>query len=189
MLMHIALHVKNMKKINVVLFEPEIAENCGNIIRSCVGFNAKLHLIFPLGFNLYDKRVKRACVNYFDNLEYETYDNLDDFYSKNKNANIYYLTRYGHKNPSELDIKNVDGEVFFMFGKESTGIPYDVLKNNLDKCFRIPTTDKVRALNISNCVAIVLYKATEELGFEGLYTHEPDSLKGEFFIDNYQIEK
>jgi len=174
-----------MKKINVILYEPEIAENCGNIIRSCVGFNAKLHLIFPLGFNLYDKRVRRSCVNYFDNLDYETYDDIADFNLKHPNASIYYLTRYGHKNPSELDLKKEEGEVFFMFGRESTGIPYDLLHDNLDRCFRIPTTDKVRALNISNCVAIVLYKASEELGFEGLYTHEPDTLKGEYFIDNY----
>ena len=75
-----------------------------------------------------------------------------------------------------------------MFGRESTGIPYDILHDNLDRCFRIPTTDKVRALNISNCVAIVLYKASEELGFEGLYTHEPDTLKGEYFIDDYKEE-
>ncbi len=185
---HILLHVKNMKKINVVLYEPEIAENCGNIIRSCVGFNAKLHLIFPLGFNLYDKRVKRSCVNYFDELEYETYDDYNDFCKKHPNINIYYLTRYGHKNPSELNLRDDNEEIYFMFGRESTGIPYEILHDNIDRCFRIPTTDKVRALNISNCVAITLYKAVEELGFEGLYKHEPDTLKGEFFIDNYKNE-
>ncbi len=175
-----------MKRINVILYEPEIAENCGNIIRSCVGFNAKLHLIFPLGFNLYDKRVKRSCVNYFENLDYETYDDYNDFKSKHPNAKIYYLTRYGHKNPSEIKIEDDDREVYFMFGKESTGIPYDLLHDNLDYCFRIPTTDKVRALNISNCVAIVLYKACENIGFEDLYTEEPDTLKGRNFIDNYK---
>ena len=186
--MPILLHVRNMKRINIILFEPEIAENCGNIIRSCVGFNAKLHLIFPLGFNLYDKRVRRSCVNYFDNLDYETYDDINDFNTKHPDASIYYLTRYGHKNPSELNLREEKGEIFFMFGRESTGIPYDILHKHLDRCFRIPTTDKVRALNISNCVAIILYKATEELGFDGLYTHEPDTLKGEFFIDNFNEE-
>ena len=124
-----------MKRINVILYEPEIAENCGNIIRSCVGFNAKLHLIFPLGFNLYDKRVKRSCVNYFDNLDYETYDDYNDFCKKHPNAKIYYLTRYGHKSPSEIKISKEDEEVYFMFGKESTGIPYDILHNNLNYCF------------------------------------------------------
>lgn len=175
-----------MKKINIVLFEPEIAENCGNIMRSCVGFDAHLHLILPLGFNLYDKRLKRSSVNYMENLEYTLYDNLDDFYKQNPNAKIYYLTRYGHRNPNELNIKDVDGPIYFMFGRESTGIPYEVLHDHLDDCFRIPTTDKIRALNISNCVAIMLYKAAEELSYDGLYKEEPDTLKGHNFIDDFK---
>lgn len=174
-----------MKKINIVLFQPEIAENAGNIMRSCVGFNAHLHLILPLGFNLYDKRIKRSAVNYIDHLEYTLYDDIDDFFNQNKDAKIFYLTRYGHKTPKDIDF-NPDENVFFMFGRESTGIPYDILKKNLDNCFRIPTTDNVRSLNLSNCVAIILYEATQKLNFEGLYKEEPDTLKGHNFIDDYK---
>lgn len=177
-----------MKKINIVLFEPEIPQNTGNIMRSCIGFNAKLHLIKPLGFKLDDKHMKRSCVDYFDFLDYEVYENLDDFYSKNKGV-IFYLTRYGHKSPKEIKLDNIDGPIYFMFGRESTGIPYDILHNNLDMCFRIPTTDNVRSLNLSNCVAIILYEASEKLNFEGLLKHEPEKFKGEFFIDNFNEEK
>lgn len=177
-----------MKKINVVLFEPEIPQNTGNIMRSCVGFNAKLHLIKPLGFSLDDKHMKRSSVDYFEYLDYEVYENLDDFLSKNK-GDFYFLTRYGHKTPKEIDIKDVDGPIYFMFGRESTGIPYDILKSHLNRCFRIPTTDNVRSLNLSNCVAIILYEATAQLNYEGLICHEPDKFKGEFFIDNYGDEK
>lgn len=177
-----------MKKINIVLFEPEIPQNTGNIMRSCIGFNAKLHLIKPLGFMLDDKHMKRSCVDYFDYLDYEVYENIDDFYAKNKGV-IFYLTRYGHKSPKEINLDNIDGPIYFMFGRESTGIPYDILHNNLENCFRIPTTDNVRSLNLSNCVAIILYEASEKLNFEGLLKHEPEKFKGEFFIDNYEVKK
>lgn len=172
-----------MKKINIVLFEPEIPQNTGNIMRSCVGFNAKLHLIKPLGFKLDDKHMKRSSVDYMEFLDWEVYENIDDFMSKNK-GEYFYLTRYGHKTPKEIDIKPLEGPIYFWFGKESTGIPYEILHKNLDRCYRIPTTDNVRSLNLSNCVAIVLYEATANLDYEGLLTHEPDKFKGEFFIDN-----
>lgn len=176
-----------MKKLNIVLFQPEIAENAGNIMRSCVGFDAHLHMILPLGFNLYDKRLKRSAVNYMDNLEYTLYDDLEDFYTSNPDAQIFYLTRYGHKSPKMIEIDD-SKPVFLMFGRESTGIPYDVLQKNLDKCYRIPTTDKIRSLNLSNCVAICLYEMSEKLGYAGLYLEEPDTLKGHDFIDNYTKE-
>ncbi len=176
-----------MKKINIVLYQPEIAENAGNIMRSCVGFDAHLHLILPLGFNLYDKRIKRSAVNYLDHLEYTLYDDLDDFFKQNPNANIYYLTRYGHKTPKDIKIDSSSDEpIYFMFGRESTGIPYDLLNKNLDRCYRIPTTDKVRSLNLSNCVAIVLFEATSQNNYDGLFRDEPDTLKGHDFIDNYK---
>ena len=173
-----------MKKINIVLYQPEIPQNTGNIMRSCVGFNAKLHLIKPLGFSLEDKYMKRSSLDYLKYLDWEVYENLDDFYSKNK-GEFFYLTRYGHKTPKEINLKEVEGPVYFMFGRESTGIPYELLHNNLERCYRIPTTDNVRSLNLSNCAAIVLYEATASLDYEGLLTHEPDKFKGEFFIDNF----
>ncbi|MGM9971223.1 MAG: tRNA (cytidine(34)-2'-O)-methyltransferase [Anaeroplasmataceae bacterium] len=177
-----------MKKINIVLYQPEIPQNTGNIMRSCVGFNAKLHLIKPLGFSLDDKHMKRSSVDYLEYLDWEVYENIDDFRSKN-HGEFFYLTRYGHKTPKEISLEGIEGPIYFMFGKESTGIPYDILKENLDRCYRIPTTDDVRSLNLSNCVAIMLYEASEKLNFEGLIAHEPEKFKGEFFLDNYKMTK
>ncbi len=174
-----------MKKINVVLYNPEIPQNTGNIMRSCVGFNAKLHLIKPLGFVLDDKKLKRSCVDYYDYLDFEVYENWDDFKQKNPGS-YFYFTRYGHKTPKEMSFDNTMDNIYLIFGKESTGIPYDILHDNIDSCYRIPTTDNIRSLNLSNCAAIMLYEAVEKLNFEGLYTHEPEKFKGEFFIDNFK---
>lgn len=177
-----------MFKLNVVLYEPEIPQNTGNIMRSCVGFHAKLHLIEPLGFKLDDKHMKRSAVDYFDNLEYAVYEDYEDFLSKN-NGIFLYMTRYGHKSPKDINFSEYDKPIYLIFGRESTGIPYDILKKNLDNCFRIPTTDKIRSLNLSNCVSIMLYLASSSLEDEEIVWHEPYSLKGEFFIDNYTKEK
>ncbi len=176
------------KQINVVLFQPEIPQNTGNIMRTCVGFNAKLHLIRPLGFKLDDAHLKRAHLDYYEYLDYEIYDTLDDFMEKNNNPEIYYLTRYGHKAPSDIDFtkyKGNDTPIYFMFGRESTGIPYDVLHDHLDHCFRIPTTDNIRSLNLSNCVALTLYYALSQLDYLDLLKEEPEKYKGANFIDNY----
>ena len=171
-------------KINVVLFEPEIPQNTGNIMRSCVGFHAKLHLIKPYGFSLDEKHLRRAHLDYFKDLEFEEYDNLEDFLGKNK-GKFYILTRYGHQSPGTIDFtKAGDEDIYLMFGKESTGIPYPFLHDRLEDCYRIPTTDKVRSLNLSNCVAIMLFLATNQIPDNELIGHEPDTLKGEFFIDN-----
>ncbi len=176
------------KKINVVLFQPEIPQNTGNIMRTCVGFDCKLHLIRPFGFKMDDAHLKRAHLDYFDHLEYEMYDNLEDFLEKNNHPEIYYLTRYGHKAPSDIDFskyRSNDKPIYFMFGRESTGIPYDVLHDNLDHCFRIPTTDKIRSLNLSNCVALTVYYALTKLDYLDLLREEPEIYKGANFIDNY----
>lgn len=176
-------------KINIVLYHPEIAENTGNIIRSAVGFNAKLHLIKPYGFIFDKKRIARACVGYFEHLEYEQYDDFDDFKSKNK-GKFYYLTRYGHKGIDKIDFKKdcENEDCYIILGAENEGIAYDILKENLDDCYRIPTTDKVRCLNVSNCAAIMLYLASTALNSEDIiFDHEPDTLKGENFIDNIDL--
>ena len=138
--------------INVVLYEPEIPQNTGNIMRTCVATNSHLHLIKPLGFKLDDAHMKRSAVNYIENLNYTVYENWEDFTSKN-NGTFYYLTRYGHKPHSTFDYTNKDENIYLVFGKESTGIPKEILKNDLEHCMRIPMTDKVRALNVSNSVA------------------------------------
>ena len=178
-------------KINVVLYHPEIPQNTGNIMRSCVGFHAKLHLIRPLGFNLDEARMRRAALDYFDYLEYEAYDDWDDFKSKNK-GKFYYLTRYGHKSPSTINFKEdaKDSDIYLVFGAESTGIAYDILKDNLKDCYRIPTTDKIRSLNLSNCAAIMLFLASEAINDESIVvTHEPDTMKGENFIDDLDLKE
>ena len=129
--------------INIVLFEPEIPGNTGNIMRTCVATNTHLHLIEPLGFKMDEKSIKRSGVNYIDNCKYTIYKNIEDFYSKN-DGTFYYLTRYGHKPHTSFDYSNTDENIYFMFGKESTGIPPKYLKPHIDNCMRIPTTDKVR---------------------------------------------
>lgn len=176
------------KRVNVVLFEPEIPTNTGNIMRSCVGFDVTLHLIKPYGFSLDEKHLRRAGLDYIKYLDLREYDNLDDFLTKNK-GDFYFLTRYGHKEPCDINFNESDNDVYLIFGKESTGLPYKLLQDNLDRCFRIPTTDKVRSLNLSNCAAILMYLATSQIDNPNLIKHEPDTLKGEFFIDNYTNEQ
>ncbi|MBE6155193.1 MAG: tRNA (cytidine(34)-2'-O)-methyltransferase [Firmicutes bacterium] len=166
--------------INIVLFEPEIPQNTGNIMRTCIASNAKLHLIKPLGFKLDDKTVKRCGVNYIDKCEYIVYDNIEDFYSKNQGT-FYYFTRYGHKPHDSFDYSDSEENLFFIFGKESTGIPPELLKPHLDHCMRIPMTANVRALNLSNCVAIVTYEALRQQGYPNLLFDEPH--KGTDFIE------
>lgn len=158
--------------INIVLYEPEIPANTGNIMRTCVATNARLHLIEPLGFKLDESSIKRSGVNYIDKLEYIVYPNWDDFISKNS-GQFFYLTRYGKKPHTTFNYKEIKEEIYLVFGRESTGIPRDILKNNLDNCFRIPMTDNVRSLNLSNCVALVLYEVLRQLDYPDLLFTEP----------------
>lgn len=166
--------------INVVLYEPEIPQNTGNIMRTCVATNSKLHLIKPLGFKLDDKHMKRCAVNYLENLNYEVYENFEDFKSKNKGV-YYYLTRYGKKDHTSFNY-NTDENIYLIFGKESTGIPKEILKSDLDHCMRIPMADKVRALNVSNSVAIMVYEVLRQQNFNNLLKTEP--FKGENYLEN-----
>lgn len=162
--------------INIVLFEPEIPGNTGNIMRTCVATHTKLHLIKPLGFSLSESYIKRSGVNYIKDCDYEVYENIDDFYSKNK-GEFYYLTRYGHKPHTSFDYSDTSKNIYFIFGKESTGIPPHLLKPHIDNCLRIPMTDKVRALNLSNTVAIVLYEALRQQNYLDLLKEEPHKSK------------
>ena len=167
--------------INIVLFEPEIPGNTGNIMRTCVATNSKLHLIKPLGFSLDEKYIKRSGVNYIDKCDYTVYENIDDFYSKNEGV-FYYLTRYGHKPHTSFDYSDSNENIYFVFGKESTGIPPHLLKPHLDHCMRMPMTDNVRALNLSNTVAIMTYEALRQQNYNDLLRDEPH--KGNSFIEN-----
>ena len=165
--------------LNIVLFEPEIPENTGNIMRTCAATGAKLHLIRPLGFRLDQSSIKRSGVNYIDKVEYTLYDDFDDFCEKNQ-GEYYFMTRYGKKAHSEFDYTDKSKNIYLIFGKESTGIPKEILRDNLDRCIRIPSTDNVRSLNLSNCVAIVLYEVLRQQDYLDLCRCEP--FKGEDWL-------
>lgn len=158
--------------INVVLFEPEIPQNTGNIMRTCAGTDTHLHLIKPLGFSLEDKYLKRSGVNYIEHCHYDIYENFNDFLSKNE-GEFYYLTRYGEKPHTTFDYSDTKKNIYFIFGKESTGIPKEILKNDLDRCMRIPTNSNIRALNLSNCVAIMVFEALRQQNYPNLLREDP----------------
>ena len=166
--------------INIVLFEPEIPQNTGNIMRTCAGTNAKLHLIKPLGFKLDDKSVKRSGVNYIEHCDYKVYENIEEFFDKNKGT-YYFLTRYGTKPHTSFDYSNKEENIYLIFGKESTGIPKEILKNHLDNCMRIPINDNIRALNLSNSVAIMLFEVLRQQDYPNLFKY--DTFKGKDYLN------
>lgn len=168
--------------INIVLYEPEIPGNTGNIMRTCVATGTKLHLIEPLGFSLDEAHLRRSGVNYIDKLEYTVYKNFDEFKSKNKGT-YYYFTRYGHKPHTSFDYSNKEEEIYLIFGKESTGIPKEILRADLEHCMRIPMTSNVRALNLSNCAAIVLYEVLRQQDYRDLLFEEPHKDKDFITLD------
>ena len=165
--------------LNVVLYAPEIPQNTGNIMRTCAATNTKLHLIKPLGFSLDEKVIKRCGANYIDNCDYTVYENYEEFLENNP-GKYYFLTRYGKKPHSSFDYSDKKENIYLVFGRESTGIPKEILKDNLDTCLRIPMTDKVRALNLSNCVAIMVYEALRQQDYNDLLREEP--FKGADYI-------
>lgn len=149
--------------LNIVLFQPEIPENTGNISRNCVGFNLKLHLIKPYGFILNEKSVKRAGLDYWKYLKLEQYDSWDEFEKTNnisKNSRIFFLSKRGNISTSEVDLKinNLNEEIYLVFGKESSGIDSDIIKKYENNVFHIPMSKNVRSFNLSNCVAIMSYE-------------------------------
>lgn len=154
-----------MAKINIVLHEPEIPQNTGNIARTCAATGAALHLIKPLGFEIDDKKLKRAGLDYWDKLDITYYESTDDFYKKHKDKNIFYFST---KAPRDYTSPKYEGEVWLMFGKETKGIDEDILYQNYDKCVRIPMRDTLRSLNLSNSVAIAVYEILRQNNFEGL---------------------
>ena len=151
--------------LNIVLLEPEIPANTGNIGRTCVAAGARLHLIEPMGFRISQKEVKRAGLDYWDQLDVTVYDNYADFLEKNPGAKIYMATSTAHKNYAEVEYEE---DAYIMFGKESAGIPEEILVNHEDTCIRIPMFGDIRSLNLSNSAAIVLYEALRQNGFMDL---------------------
>ena len=154
--------------INIVLFEPEIPQNTGNIIRTAAAFGCRLHTIRPYGFFLDDKRVGRSATNHL-NIELIEYDDWEEFVTKNdvQKGNIFFFTKRGKNLPGDIDYTKFN-DVYLMFGKESTGIPREILRAYPDQCIRIPMDEKMISMNISNTVAIGTYEVLRQTGFPNL---------------------
>lgn len=151
--------------LNIVLLEPEIPANTGNIGRTCVAAGARLHLIEPMGFRITQKEVKRAGLDYWDKLDVTVYDSYEDFLSKNAGAKIYYATTKAKHTYADVSFEE---DAYIMFGKESAGIPEEILVEHPEECIRIPMFGKIRSLNLSNSAAIVLYEALRQHNFMNL---------------------
>lgn len=151
--------------LNIVLLEPEIPANTGNIGRTCCATGTRLHLIEPLGFSLSEKALKRAGMDYWQDLDVTVYDDYEDFLRKNPGAKIYFATT---KAPNVYSEAHFEPDCYIMFGKESAGIPEKILVENQDTCIRIPMNENIRSLNLSNSVAIVLYEALRQNNFSGM---------------------
>ena len=154
-----------MGKINVVLLEPEIPQNTGNISRTCAATGSSLHLIEPFGFKITDAKLKRAGLDYWKYLDIHYYKNIDEFYEKTAGGQYYYFSTKAPRAYTEVSFP--DG-CYLIFGKETAGIPEEILKNNLDRCVRIPMLENLRSLNLSNAAAIAVYEVLRQHGFEGL---------------------
>lgn len=151
--------------MNVILFQPEIPANTGNIGRTCVATDTRLHLIEPLGFRLNEKEIKRAGMDYWEHLDVQCYVNYEEFLKRNPQAKIYMATTKAKHVYTEVSYGPDD---FIMFGKESAGIPEEILVDNEETCIRIPMLDKIRSLNLANSVAIVLYEALRQNDFSNM---------------------
>jgi tRNA (cytidine/uridine-2'-O-)-methyltransferase len=154
--------------IHVVLYQPQIPANTGNIARTCAGTDTSLHLIRPLGFSTDDKMLKRAGLDYWEHVDIHYHDSLDDLFEKYKDGKFYFITKFGEKTYSNFDYTNLDEEIFFVFGRETTGLPKELIEKNMETCLRIPMTDHIRSLNLSNTAAILIYEALRQQDFREL---------------------
>ncbi len=166
--------------IHIVLHQPDIPQNTGNIMRTCAALNAKLHLIEPLGFVLDEKRVKRAVMDYIDILDYVVHPSFEAF-EQEADGDFYYLSRFGQKVHSDFDYKNSHRDIYLIFGSESKGLPKEMISQNIETTFRIPMSPHARSLNLSNAVAIVSYEVQRQLDYENL--SKVDLMKG---TDKYE---
>ena len=154
-------------KVNIVLYQPEIPQNTGNIARTCAATGASLHLIRPIGFKIDDRRMKRAGLDYWDKLSVKFYEDINEFYALNPDAVVFYFTTKAKKN--YVDVVYPDN-VFLMFGPETRGLPESLLKDHFENCVRIPMLDSLRSLNLSNSAAIAAYEAFRQSGFDSFRT-------------------
>lgn len=158
--------------INIILYQPEIPANTGNIMRLAMAVNAKVFIIGPIPFKLDDKSFLRAGMDYLKEADYKIYDSYESFLKDFKGETIYYITRFGKHVYSDMDFTDKGKTVNLMFGKESTGIEKSILKEHIDFTLRIPILSSARSLNLSNCVALVTYEVLRQQGFNGLSTFE-----------------
>lgn len=151
--------------IHAVLYQPEIPANTGNIARTCAATDTTLHLIRPLGFSTNDKALRRAGLDYWEFVNIVFYDSLNEFFDRNANGEFFYLTKFGTKPHSSYDYSDQEKDYYFIFGRETTGLPQDLIEENRERALRIPMTDNVRSLNLSNTAAIVIYEALRQQDF------------------------
>jgi len=154
--------------LHIVLYQPQIPSNTGNIARTCAGTDTVLHLIRPLGFSTDDKMLKRAGLDYWEHVDIRYYDSIDIFFEENKEGEFFYLTKFGTKPHSSFDYSDKDKDYYFIFGRETTGLPKDIIENNKDRALRIPMTDHIRSLNLSNTAAILVYEALRQQDYRDL---------------------
>jgi tRNA (cytidine/uridine-2'-O-)-methyltransferase len=159
--------VKNVG-LHVVMFQPEIPANTGNVARSCAATDTTLHLIRPLGFSTDDKMLKRAGLDYWQFVTVIYYDSLQELFDKYPEGEFYFLTKYGQQAHTSFNYSETEKDHFFVFGRETTGLPKEIIENNLDRCLRIPMNENVRSLNLSNTVAILIYEALRQQDYPGL---------------------
>lgn len=157
-----------MATINIVLIEPEIPQNTGNIARTCAATGARLHLVGPMGFKIDDKKLKRAGLDYWDLLDITFYESSDEFFNKNKDGNFYYFTTKALHNHSEVTYPD---NCYLVFGKETKGLPEDLLKQNRESCVRIPMISDARSLNLSNSVCVGVYEVLRQWDFPALQNY------------------
>lgn len=155
--------------IHVVLFQPEIPANTGNIARTCAGTDTILHLIRPLGFSTDDKMLKRAGLDYWQHVKIIYHDSLDEFFSSTQGGEYFFITKFGKKPYTTFDYSDVKQDYYFIFGRETKGLPEEVIQNNLERCLRIPMNDNIRSLNLSNTAAILIYEALRQQNYIHLH--------------------
>jgi len=154
--------------LHVVLHEPDIPGNTGNVARTCVGTNSTLHLIHPLGFSIEDKMLKRAGLDYWKHLSLREYDSIEHFFAENKKGRFFFVEDYGGNTYSDFDFSSIEEDIYFIFGSETKGLPLSLLEGKEDQCLRLPMSGNVRSLNLSNTVAVVVFEALRQKGFPNL---------------------
>jgi tRNA (cytidine/uridine-2'-O-)-methyltransferase len=167
MVTYAPVEMKEMNILNIVLFEPQIPQNTGNIARTCAVTGAKLHIVGPMGFSVDDKKLKRAGLDYWDKLDIVYYENTEEFLLKNGDKKLYFFTTKGLNKYTDI---NYEDDCYIIFGREDRGIDEDILYKNKDRCVRIPMIPHLRCLNLSNSVAIAAYEVLRQWNFEGMET-------------------